>query len=138
MVNKTKASSLQGLFIHHDDHNRTIYYDFITSKGYQMDNESAKWYVIYSSIIPLYFAVIYFCYDLFGLPLITSLLIGIGMFVASFLIFRFTVLYKLPVANGFKPEGGGNIINAMARRYSNTNLILLIALLLPLTIITPL
>ncbi len=136
MANKTKANTLQGMFIHHDDHNRTIFYDFITSKGYQIGNDEAKWYVVYSSLMPLYFAVIYFGYDFFGLPLITSLLIGLGLFILSLLMFRFTVIYKLPVVNGFKPENG--ILRSMARRYSKGSLILLIVLLMPLVILTPL
>ncbi|MBQ1826402.1 MAG: hypothetical protein II126_00395 [Erysipelotrichaceae bacterium] len=136
MANRTKANTLQGMFIHHDDHNRTIFYDILTSKGYQIGNDEAKWYVVYSSLIPLYFAVIYFGYDFFGLPLIAALVIGIGLFIAAFLIFRFTVIYKLPVVTGFKPESG--ILRSMAQRYSSGSLILLIALLLPLVILTPL
>ncbi len=138
MANRTRANSLKGLFIHHDDHNRTIFYDFLTSKGYHISNDEAKWYVIYSSLIPLYFAVIYFSYDFFGLPLIWALALGLGLFIIAFLIFRFTVIYRLPVVDGFKPKTGNNVFKAMAANYSGAQLFVLIVLLLPLVILTPL
>ena len=53
-----RTKDLKGLFIYHDEHHGTVYYDIISRNGYILTNQDLKYYTLSIAFLPL--AVILF------------------------------------------------------------------------------
>ena len=132
--NIQKASELKGLFIYHDKHHGTVFYDILTRNGYILTSKDIKTYNLSIAFLPIAVIIFYFALQL-KLNTTISLLIALGIYVVAELIYRFTFLYKLPCVEHYKITKENSIINNLTKTYSKQRLIVLAIFLLALVIL---
>lgn len=132
--NIQKASELKGLFIYHDKHHGTVFYDILTRNGYILTSKDIKTYNLSIAFLPIAVIIFYFALQL-KLNTTISLLIALGIYVVAELIYRFAFLYKLPCVEHYKITKENSIINNLTKTYSKQRLIVLAIFLLALVIL---
>lgn len=123
-----KATDLKGLFIYHDEHHGTVYYDLITRNGYILTSRDVKGYTLSVSFIPLTAVVFYFCLH-FKLNTIISVLIALGFYILLQAIYRITFLYKLPCVENYNIKKRKSLSENLMKNYSKQRLIVLVIFL---------
>lgn len=102
------ARQLTGYNVYHiHDKNQTIYYDMFTKTGYIITNQYVSRFSTWQMRLPLSImaaAVLI----LFNVNIILSIVIGVGVFVVSTILFHTSFLKNLPIqANFVKPKSLG-------------------------------
>lgn len=133
-----KAKDLGGINIFQDPKRGTIFYDFITKKGYILTSSDVKTYTIFSAMLPLCIIVAFAAASLFSFNYAIAILIFLALYIAVEITFRLMFFYKLPVAENWHSLKKENIIVSMARNFNNVRLIILIIMLVLLTALMPL
>lgn len=130
MANKKgrKASDLKGLNIYQDPKKGTIWYDYLTKKGFQLTSAEVGKYSLSQAFLPVSIILIYFLYKFVNLDIYKSVIISIIAYVVMRMLYRVLFLNKLPVIENYdRPDKGNLIINA-AKNYSSIRIKLLIIL----------
>ena len=131
-----KATELKGMNIYQDPKHGTIYYDWLTKKGYQLTSSDVRWYNLSQAFLPVMVVVMYACNVLFKLTLSASIIIGLIAYIVMRMAYRFKFLNSLPCIENYKRPGESNIFKNTAHNYSKSRLILLVVLSLALIGVT--
>lgn len=110
------ASELTGSNIYHQK-NQTIYYDFITKKGYVITNSSARTFSTWQMRLPLSIIAACILILLKADPL-GAILIGIAAYLAATLIFLNRYLPTLPVVSRFSKPKSLGFVRDLAAKYA--------------------
>lgn len=122
---QTKASELKGMNIYQDPKHGTVYYDWLTRKGYQLTTSDVKWYQISQGFLPIAVIVAYVCNVLIHLTLSASIIIGLIAYVLMKMVFRLKFLNTLPFVENYKKSNKDNIFQNAAKNYSKQRLAVL-------------
>ena len=123
--NQRKASELRGLSIYQDPKKGTIYYDWLTRKGYQLTSSDVGTYSLSQSFLPVAIVLAYGLYRFFSMDIKNAIIGGIIGYLVMKLIYRFAFLNKLPFIENYQRPDKGNIFKNAANTYSKIRLILL-------------
>ena len=132
-----KASDLSGFSIFQDPKRGTIFYDIISRKGYILTSSDVRTYTLYTAMLPLSIVIAVLAMSMFNLNYVTTFFIFLGLYLISFLAYRFAFFYKLPEATNWKKVKKESVFLYLARGYSKARLGVLIFLLAALTILMP-
>lgn len=132
--NIQKASELKGLFIYHDKHHGTVFYDILTRNGYILTSKDVKTYNLSIAFLPIAVIIFYFAIQ-FKLSTVVSVLIALGAYIIAELVYRFAFLYKLPCVEHYQVTKDNSILNNLTKTYSKQRLIVLAIFLLALVIL---
>ena len=133
-----RANDLSGLFIYQDPKRGTVFYDYLTRKGYILTSSDVGMYTLYQMMLPLCLLAALGAVSFIGVSYSTALIVFLVLLVLSEILFRIFFFYKLPVAEKWHPYKRENFVIAMAKGFSSTRLFILLLLLLGLTITMPL
>lgn len=130
MANKKQAG---GFFVYHDDRGRSIYYDIFTKNGYLITNRDLDKFALFNLryfVAALAFMIVFVFFG--AESLFWALLAALIAFIISYLVFRFTLMNKLPLLPGFvKPKNAG-FITQTAQDLSTGTLLIVIFMCLAL------
>lgn len=138
MANKRqiKANELKGINIYQDPKYGTVYYDWLTRKGYRINNIDTKWYNFSSFFLPVAIVTAYGCYAILKFYLLPSIIIAALAYVIMKMIYRFKFINTLPVIENYKRPDNGNIFKNAASTYNKTRLVILLILAVALVAVT--
>ena len=102
--NQRKASELRGLSIYQDPKKGTIYYDWLTRKGYQLTSSDVGTYSLSQSFLPVAIVLAYGLYRFFSMDIKNAIIGGIIGYLVMKLIYRFAFLNKLPFIRAIIPN----------------------------------
>ena len=82
--NQRKASELRGLSIYQDPKKGTIYYDWLTKKGYQLTSSDVGTYSLSQAFLPVAIVLAYGLYRFFSMDIKNAIIGGIiGLIVGG-------------------------------------------------------
>lgn len=131
-----KASELKGMNIYQDSKHGTVYYDWLSKKGFQLTTSDVRWYNLSQAFLPITVVIMYACNVLFKLTISASIIIGLIAYVVMRMVYRFKFLNSLPCIENYKTPGEGNVFTNTAKNYSKARLILLTILSIALIGVT--
>lgn len=130
-----RTKDLKGLFIYHDEHHGTVYYDIISRNGYILTNQDLKYYTLSIAFLPLAVILFYLLLQI-KLSTVTSLLISLAFYVLAHIIYRIAFLYRLPCVKNYSAKKPGGIIDNLTNTYSKPRLAVLAIFATALVILT--
>lgn len=138
MANKKqrKASDLRGLNIYQDPKRGTIWYDYLTRKGYQLTSAEVGKYSLSQGFLPVAIVITYFVYRYTNFDIVRSIIIGVIAYVFMRMLYRVLFLNKLPAIDNYERPDKGNLIVNAAKNYSSIRLKILIVMALGLIGVT--
>jgi len=131
---KRRISEINGMFIYHDDKNRTIYWDIFTQKGYYLINEDVTKFMLDKFTLPIMGLLAYLLIQFKVKPLI-SIGIAFGLYLICKILWRVLFLYKHTIIKSFNKGTLKDRFNELLKNYSRTKLILLVILCVALIVV---
>lgn len=122
-----------GFNLYYDDNGRTVYYDRINKKAYQISKKEESKYFFFSSRPITAFALGYLAYYLTKSWAIT-IFVGVVTYLLMLLFFRKMFLADLPVAPKFIPGKKEPLYVRFANVFSVNRIIVIIVLALLLSV----
>lgn len=122
-----------GFSLYQDDKGRTVYYDRINKKGYQISKKDEKKYFLYSSRPVSAFIIGYIAYY-FSHSWPISIFVALVAYLVILFFFRKLFLADLPEAPKFVPTKGDPLYVRSANMFSTSRIIVIIIIAFMLAI----
>ena len=95
-----RANDLSGLFIYQDPKRGTVFYDYLTRKGYILTSSDVGMYTLYQMMLPLCLLAALGVVSFIGVSYPTALIVFLVLFILSEILFRIFFFYKLAARGG--------------------------------------
>ena len=120
------TNEIKGLNIIHDPKHGTIFYDFVSKKGYQLVQRDVPAYSMSALFLPIAVLIFYLLSSLFKVPTLYAIGIGIISYIFMKVLWRIRFLRNLPYIDNYnKPENFSYIEN-ITNQYSKGQITILI------------
>lgn len=123
MSNKFNIKELDGLFIYHDEKNRTIYSNPFQKDGYILTNSDYKAYIVYSARWLIAISVPALLYYFVELSIPMFILIALAIYAIGSALFYFKFLPSLPIVKNFKKPKRDNLFIRNSDKLSTLRLL---------------
>ena len=118
-----RAKDMEGIFIYHDQKNRTIYYNPVLKKAYQLHDEDVGKYILLSNRWVMTAIIVLLIYYSFSIRFSIALLIGLVFLAVTTVYFYWRFIPSLPILNRFEREKRPNLLKRNAAALSSTRLL---------------
>ena len=123
---KSTNSSINGLFVYHDNKDNAIYHDLFSNRDYAIPHETYDKYTFYSLRAVIAIALIFLMKDILKFELSNAVLIGICIYLILSLLFRYNYLWKFKESLYFYNHKRDNAVVKTAKEYTAGRLFLLV------------